>query len=73
MTAGRAIGYAQAIAQLNGDLDEQQAMEQTAALTRRYARRQVGWFGRYRNTRWIEAGAADRVQQAIATLDTLTG
>ncbi len=73
VTAGRAIGYAQAIAQLNGELDEQQAIEQTAALTRRYARRQVGWFGRYRDTRWIEAGAADRVQQALAALDTLTG
>ena len=48
-------------------------MEQTAALTRRYARRQVGWFGRYRDTRWIDATAADRVQQALAPLDTLTG
>ncbi|MEO5920543.1 MAG: tRNA (adenosine(37)-N6)-dimethylallyltransferase MiaA [Pseudolysinimonas sp.] len=73
VTAGRAIGYAQAIAQLKGELDEQQAMEQTAALTRRYARRQVGWFGRYRDTHWIEADAADRVQQALGALDTLTG
>ncbi len=73
VTAGRAIGYAQAIAQLGGQLDERQAMEQTAALTRRYARRQVGWFGRYRGTRWIDAGAPDRVQQAFSALDTLTG
>ena len=47
-------------------------MEQTAALTRRYARRQVGWFGRYRGTNWIEAGSPDRVQQALTTLATLT-
>jgi tRNA dimethylallyltransferase len=67
-TASRAIGYAQAIAQLAGELDQQQAMEQTAALTRRYARRQVNWFGRYTGTRWIEAGANDRVQQALDTL-----
>jgi len=73
ITAGRAIGYAQAISQLKGELDEQTAMEQTAALTRRYARRQVSWFGRYRGTVWIEAGAADRVQQSLAALDTLTG
>lgn len=71
VTASRAIGYAQAIAQLGGELDEQQAMEQTAALTRRYARRQVGWFGRYTGTRWIEAGSPERVQRALATLDTL--
>lgn len=71
VTASRAIGYAQAIAQLNGELSEQQAMEQTAALTRRYARRQVGWFGRYTGTTWIEAGSADRVQRALAAVDTL--
>lgn len=58
-TASRAIGYAQALAQLRGELDEQQAIEQTQALTRRYARRQVSWFKRYENVRWIESG--DRI------------
>jgi tRNA dimethylallyltransferase len=71
VTASRAIGYAQAIAQLRGELDEQQAMAQTAALTRRYARRQVGWFGRYAGTTWIDASDTDRVQQALAAVDTL--
>jgi tRNA dimethylallyltransferase len=69
VTASRAIGYAQAIAQLAGDLDETQAIDQTAALTRRYARRQVGWFNRYSDARWIDAGSADRVRQALDTLD----
>lgn len=72
-TASRAIGYAQAISQLRGELDEQQAMEQTAALTRRYARRQVGWFGRYTGTHWIEAGSSDRVKRALDAVDTLNG
>ncbi|HEV7742490.1 MAG TPA: tRNA dimethylallyltransferase, partial [Pseudolysinimonas sp.] len=71
VTASRAIGYAQAIAQLAGEMDEQQAMEQTATLTRRYARRQVGWFRRYAGTTWIEAAAPDRVRQALHALDTL--
>ncbi|MCU1416480.1 MAG: miaA [Schumannella sp.] len=71
VTASRAIGYAQAIAQLAGEMDEQQAMEQTATLTRRYARRQVGWFRRYAGTTWIEAAAPDRVEQALHALDTL--
>lgn len=56
VTAARAIGYAQAIAQLDGALDESQAIEQTATLTRRYARRQVGWFTRSTLTRWIDVG-----------------
>jgi tRNA dimethylallyltransferase len=71
VTASRAIGYAQAAAQLRGDLTEQQAMEQAAALTRRYARRQVGWFGRYRQTRWLEYDDPARVDLALAaTIDT---
>jgi tRNA dimethylallyltransferase len=49
-TASRAIGYAQAIAELDGELTRAEAIEQTAALTRRYARRQVGWFRRYAAT-----------------------
>ena len=71
VTASRAIGYAQAIAQLNGELDETQAMEQTAALTRRYARRQVGWFARYSGAEWLEAGDPARLQQAMSALATL--
>src|SRR5690606_3483516 len=41
VTASRAIGYAQAIAQLEGELSESEAIAQTASLTRKYARRQV--------------------------------
>lgn len=66
VTASRAIGYAQAVAQSNGELTEQQAIEQAAALTRRYARRQVSWFGRYRQTRWFEADDPARVDAAMA-------
>lgn len=53
VTASRAIGYAQALAQLAGELDEPAAIEQTQSLTRRYARRQVGWFRRY-DAHWLE-------------------
>ena len=69
VTASRAIGYAQAIAQLRGELDERQAMEETAALTRRYARRQVSWFGRYTDTRWIDALDPERLASAVAAVD----
>ncbi|WP_309102007.1 tRNA (adenosine(37)-N6)-dimethylallyltransferase MiaA [Microbacterium sp.] len=51
-TASRAIGYAQALGQVQGSLTEAQAIEQTQALTRRYARRQVSWFKRYRVLEW---------------------
>ena len=58
-TARRAIGYAQALAQLKGELTQDEAISQTQALTRRYARRQVSWFKRYADVRWFEAGTAD--------------
>lgn len=48
VTARKAIGYAQAWAQLRGERSEAEAIEQTQQLTRTYARRQVNWFGRYR-------------------------
>ena len=52
-TAQRAIGYAQALAQLRGEISEAEAIAQTQALTRRYARRQVSWFKRYPRLHWV--------------------
>jgi tRNA dimethylallyltransferase len=65
-TARRAIGYAQAIGQLAGELAEEDAIEQAAALTRRYARRQVGWFRRYPGVEWFGHDTADLAERAGA-------
>jgi tRNA dimethylallyltransferase len=69
VTAARAIGYAQALAQLDGTLPETEAIEQAAALTRRYARRQVGWFRRYPKATWFDADDAELVDHALGTID----
>lgn len=64
VTARRAIGYAQALAQLAGTQSEADAIEETQALTRRYARRQVSWFKRYADASVLAAGHdgnADRI------------
>jgi len=53
VTARRAIGYAQALGQLSGTLTEAEAVAETQALTRRYARRQVSWFKRYPGIEWV--------------------
>lgn len=58
VTAARAIGYAQALAQLRGEMTQAEAISQTQALTRRYARRQVSWFKRYQGVTWLESGSA---------------
>lgn len=57
VTASRAIGYAQALGQLDGAFSEAEAIAQTQALTRRYARRQVSWFKRYPDLEWWDAPA----------------
>jgi tRNA dimethylallyltransferase len=64
VTASRAIGYAQALAQLEGTLTEAEAIDLSAQLTRRYARRQVGWFARYPAT-WLDHDRPDRVDAAL--------
>ena len=63
VTASRAIGYAQAIAQLRGAVDEAEASAQTQALTRRYARRQVSWFRRDASIEVVDAAADDLAAQ----------
>lgn len=70
VTASRAIGYAQALGQVRGELSEADAIEQTQQLTRRFARRQVSWFKRYADTTWIDYQAADRVDQAMGAVQT---
>ncbi len=54
VTAQRAIGYTQALAQIDGRLTQAEAIAETQALTRRYARRQVSWFKRYPGLTWYE-------------------
>ncbi|MEO6942897.1 MAG: tRNA (adenosine(37)-N6)-dimethylallyltransferase MiaA [Terrimesophilobacter sp.] len=66
VTSRRAIGYAQAIAQVEGNLTEREAIGDASALTRRYARRQVGWFKRYPAAEWLDAEDPERVAKAVA-------
>lgn len=63
-TAGKAIGYAQALAHLAGHLDEAEAREQTATATAQYARRQRTWFRRYADATWLRASELDPRREA---------
>ncbi|CAN5314606.1 tRNA (adenosine(37)-N6)-dimethylallyltransferase MiaA [soil metagenome] len=65
VTASRAIGYAQALAQLRGRQSEADAVAEAQALTRRYARRQVSWFRRYREAVWLDAAEEALVDRAM--------
>ena len=69
-TASRALGYAQALGQLDGELAERDAMQQTTALTRRYARRQESWFGPDPRIHWLDATEPDVSEEAVALVRT---
>lgn len=54
-TASRALGYQQVLAYLDGTCTEEQARSATAAGTRRFARKQLGWWRRDPRITWVEA------------------
>jgi tRNA dimethylallyltransferase len=55
-TAQRAIGYAQVISLINGEISQTQAIEETIVATRQYVRRQETWFKRDQRIHWITEG-----------------
>lgn len=68
-TASRALGYAQVLAFLDGELTEEQAFERTVTGTRRFARRQGAWFDRDPRVTWVgwdDPRRADRAVEACA-------
>jgi tRNA dimethylallyltransferase len=64
-TSKRAIGYAQALAQLDGEITKAEAIEQTKLLTARYARRQMSWFRRDKRINWLDYQDSEATSKAI--------
>jgi tRNA dimethylallyltransferase len=69
-TSSHAIGYAQALAQLDGESTEEQAIEETARLTARYARRQMSWFRRDPRINWFDYQDENLLPSILNTVDT---
>lgn len=65
-TASRALGYQQALAQLAGELTEEQAKEETVRATRRFVRRQRSWFRRDPRITWLDGASATLAADALA-------
>lgn len=55
-TAQRAIGYAQTISLIKGEMTLESAVEETIVATRQYVRRQETWFKRDQRIEWIAEG-----------------
>jgi tRNA dimethylallyltransferase len=65
-TASRALGYEQALAQLDGVLTAEQARAETARATRRFVRRQRSWFRRDPRITWLDGASPTRLADALA-------
>jgi tRNA dimethylallyltransferase len=65
-TASRALGYAQVLRHLAGEWSEDQARQETVRATRRFARRQEGWFKRDPRVRWISAASTEDRAEEVA-------
>ncbi len=67
LTASQAIGYAEFVRHLRGELSLADAVAGTVKRTKALARRQLAWFRRDPRIRWFEAGE----EGAVAIVDDL--
>jgi tRNA dimethylallyltransferase len=65
VTASRALGYAQVLADLDAGGDGDAAREPTFIGTRRYVRRQRSWFRRDHRIHWLDTTAAGNGDAAL--------
>lgn len=65
VTAARALGYAQVLADLDAGGDGSGAHEPTFVGTRRYVRRQRSWFRRDHRVIWLDGSADGLVDEAV--------
>ena len=68
-TAMQAIGYKEAVQALEGSISRQEAVERIQLNSRRYAKRQLTWFGRNREARWIRWEKEPRFDRALGELE----
>lgn len=71
-TASRALGYAQALAVLDGTATAEEAIAETTRLTRRFARRQESWFRPDQRIIWFDAAGEHLVDTVLAHLGRMS-
>jgi tRNA dimethylallyltransferase len=63
--AMQAIGYRQVVEHLNGERNLPDTIELVKIKTRQFAKRQLTWFRRHGNCKWIEIGASDSPESVL--------
>lgn len=65
LNALNSVGYAEVIAHLNGEYDLARCIEQIKRNSRRYAKRQLTWFRREPDIRWLDMDAGPEAALAV--------
>ncbi len=68
-TSSAAIGYAQALKQIDGEMTENEAIADTVRLTQKYARRQMSWFRRDQRIQWLDYQDPEAAAKALVLVD----
>lgn len=63
--AMQAIGYRQVVEHLHGERGLAETIELVKTRTRQFAKRQLTWFRRHGNCRWIELGPQETVKETL--------
>ncbi len=72
-TASRALGYAQVLRMLKGEITEAEAIAHTQQATRRFVRRQRSWFRRDKRVRWFSTEDPQLVARAVESVTAAAG
>lgn len=72
-TARQALGYAEIIAHLAGEVSLEEAIEMTKINTRHFAKSQRTWYKRFHATRWLDVVADATVEQVVEQTVALEG
>lgn len=68
----RSIGYKEALAVVEGEMNLAQAIEETKRRTRAYAKRQMTWFRSQKDVHWLDGvqNPASLVQEALVVIES---
>jgi len=72
-TAGKAIGYAEAICYLAGEFSFENMIKKVKQRTRRFAKHQWTWFRHETGIRWLDMAETETTGQIVDRLETLLG
>ncbi|MBO0811828.1 MAG: tRNA (adenosine(37)-N6)-dimethylallyltransferase MiaA [Microlunatus sp.] len=68
LTASRGLGYRQLLEYLDGECTEDEARDRTITATRKFARRQDGWFRKDPRVTWVDPDDPRVVDQVLALI-----